>query len=415
MGGVLVFEALRIRDFRLLWFARTVSLLGSWLLVIAVPAHVFALTGSLAATGLTLAAEFLPPVLLGPVAGVLVDRWDRRRVMIVADLARAVAVGLLLLVGEPGDLWLVYAALVAESVSTVLFRPAAQAHTPVVVGTGTALAGANALNAVTDGAVRLIGAPLGGALLGWAGFTVLVWVDLGSYLLSAVALALTARVAAGRERDGQGVRRVLADLREGLDFLRGARTVRGLLMVNALFLGANAALTALLVPFGMTVLGGSGQIGLVMSALGLGFLVGAPAVAHVIDRIAPGWLLCAALSGAGAGFGLLFSATGLPRALAAAVLIGAAGSMALVAGQTTVQRITPNQVLGRMSAAMFTAEAAATLVGAVLGPAAAVRLGLTTTAYIAGAATVACGVLAVVVLPRRLPDDGVGRSAQEVR
>jgi len=76
-GGGAVLEALRIRDFRLLWFARLVSMLGSWLLVVAVPAYLFTLTGSLVATGLTLAAEFLPPVLLGPIAGVLVGRWDR--------------------------------------------------------------------------------------------------------------------------------------------------------------------------------------------------------------------------------------------------------------------------------------------------------------------------------------------------
>src|SRR5262245_33302118 len=122
-------EALRIRDFRLLWFARLVSLLGSWLLVVAVPAHVFALTGSVAATGLTLAAQFLPPVMLGPLAGVLADRWDRRRVMVAADAARAAAV-LLLLARGPGGVWLVYLALMAESVGTVVFRPAAQAHTP---------------------------------------------------------------------------------------------------------------------------------------------------------------------------------------------------------------------------------------------------------------------------------------------
>jgi MFS family permease len=124
-----VFEALLIRDFRLLWVSRLVSTLGSWLLVVAVPAYVFTLTNSVAATGLTLAAEFLPPMLLGPVAGVLVDRWDRRRVMLIADVLRAAAVLLLLLVREPGSIWLVYLALAVESVGTVVFRPAAQAHT----------------------------------------------------------------------------------------------------------------------------------------------------------------------------------------------------------------------------------------------------------------------------------------------
>ena len=85
-------RALLVRDFRLLWAAGLVSSLGSWLLVLAVPAHVFLVTRSLAASGLTMAAEYLPWLLLGPVAGVLADRWDRRRLMIAADVFLAGAV-----------------------------------------------------------------------------------------------------------------------------------------------------------------------------------------------------------------------------------------------------------------------------------------------------------------------------------
>ncbi|MEU8665167.1 MFS transporter, partial [Actinoplanes philippinensis] len=257
-------EALRIRDFRLLWAARLVSLLGSWLLVVAVPAHVFLLTGSVAATGLTLAAEFLPAVVLGPLAGVLVDRGDRRHVMIAADVVRAGAVALLVLVRQPGDVWLVYTALMVESAGTVVFRPAAQAHTPAVVGTGPALSSATTLNGVTDGAVRLIGPPLGGALFAWAGFEVLVWLDVGTYLLSAMGILRTARRPATVDRAVDAAGRVVGDIREGLAFLRADRTAGALLLVNTLFLGANACLTALLIPYGVDVLGGAGQIGLVM-------------------------------------------------------------------------------------------------------------------------------------------------------
>lgn len=99
MPGVL--DALRVRDFRLLWAGRFVSLLGTWLLTVAVPAYVLELTGSLMATGLTLAAEYLPLLLLGPLAGVLSDRWDRRRVMLATDLFRAVVVAAMLVVDSP--------------------------------------------------------------------------------------------------------------------------------------------------------------------------------------------------------------------------------------------------------------------------------------------------------------------------
>ncbi|XVU30002.1 MFS transporter [Actinoplanes sp. CA-054009] len=396
-------EALRIRDFRLLLSARLVSLLGSWLLVVAVPAYVFKLTGSVAATGLTLAAEFLPPAVLGPVAGALADRWDRRHVMIAADVVRAIAVALLLFVREPGDIWLLYVALMVESVGTVVFGPAAQSHTPVVVGTGTALSSANALNAVTDGAVRLIGAPVGGALFAWAGFEVLVGLDLCTYLLSAVAILLTARLPGPVDRAADGTRRVLADVREGLAFLRADRTARSLLLVNTLFLGANACLTALLIPYGVTVLGGTGQIGAVMSALGVGFLLGAPLLRVLVDRMAPGHLLGGALALTGAGFVLLFSTGAMPTALLAALLIGVAGSVALGTTQTTLQRTIPNHMLGRISATMFTGEAVATLGGAVVGPALAQALSIAAAAHLAGAATALSGLLGALLLSRKPP------------
>ncbi|MFE2752762.1 MFS transporter [Actinosynnema sp. NPDC059335] len=377
-------SALRVGDFRLLWAARTISVLGTWLLVVAVPAHVFGLTGSVMAAGAALAAEFLPAVLFGPVAGVLADRWDRRRLMVAADVLRAVAVASLLLARDPGDLWLVYVALLAESAGTVVFRPAAQAHTPVVVGTGTALSGANALNSLTDGVARLVGAPLGGALLGLVGFQVLVLADVVSYLLSAVLVALTSRRP--REAGARGEGRAWA---EGVAFLRSDRTASALLVISSVFLAANASLSALLVPFGMTTLGGTGPVGLVMSGLGVGFLLGAPVTRVLVDRVRVGPLLAGALVVTAAGFALLFGSRSLTSALPAAGLIGLAGSAVLVVTQTALQRVTPTVVLGRVGAVLVTGEAVATVAGAVAGPALAELTSTRTAAYVACAVTVA--------------------------
>jgi MFS family permease len=381
--------ALRVRDFRLLWAARTVSVLGTWLLVVAVPAHVFELTGSAMAAGLALAAEFLPPAVLGPVAGVLVDRWDRRRAMVAAELLRAAAVVLLLFARGPGDLWLVYVALVAESTGTVVFRPAAQAHTPVVVGTGTALSGANSLNSLTDGVARLVGAPLGGAAMTLVGFPALVVADAVSYLVSAALIASMSRRA--RAGSGSGVGR---ELREGLSFLRSDRTAKALFVVSTTFLAANASLSALLVPFGMTALGGAGPVGLVMSGLGVGFLLGAPATRVLVDRVRSGPLLAGALAGTSVGFALLFGSASLAAALPAAVLIGLSGSATLVVTQTALQRVTPTEVLGRVGAVLFTGEAVATFAGALAGPGLAELTSARTTAYAACAVTLIAAVYA---------------------
>jgi MFS family permease len=388
-----VIESLRVRDFRLLWVGNLVSQLGSWLLVVAVPAHVFILTGSVAATGLTLAAQFLPPAVLGPVAGALVDRWDRRTVMIIADLARAAAVTLLLFARGPADLWLVYVALVAESAGTVVFRPAAQAHIPAVVGSASGLSSANAMNAVVDGAVRLIGAPLGGVLLAALGFPALVGLDTATYVLSAACILRSAAVT-------RTVRPGRTELRGGWAFLRSHRTARTLVLINTVFLAVNACLSALLVPYGLTVLGGSAQTGLLMSALGIGFLLGAPLLKLLVDRIAIAYLLTGTLAVTGTGFAALFTATTLGAALPAAGVIGAAGSMTLGGTQTTLQRVAPRDVLGRTLAALFTGEAIATVAGAVAGPAVAQAISITGTAVAAGAAVLLTAVVAGALLPR---------------
>ncbi|MFB9177905.1 MFS transporter [Dactylosporangium sucinum] len=403
-----MFEALRILDFRLLWFTRSVSLLGTWLLVVAVPAHVFTLTGSLTATGLTLAAEFLPPLVLAALAGARADRVDRRHLMITADAARAATVLLLLLVRDPADVWLIYAVLTIEASATTVFRPAAQSHTPAVVGAGTALSSANALNATTDGTVRLLAAPLGGALYAWLGFPPLVAVNATTYAVSAAALLLTTRLPrptthAKAEPSPPGSAAAAGGVRHLRAALRQAPAVRTLLLVNTAFLGANASLSALLVPYGITVLGGPAQVGVVMSALGIGFLLGAPLTRALVDRAPPAHLLAGALTVTAAGYVLLFSAATLTVALPAAVVIGAAGSTFLSATQTTLQRATPNAVLGRTTALLLTGEAAATLLGALAGPAAAQALSPTWAAVLAAATTALTALAAALRLPRTAP------------
>ncbi len=201
-----MFRALRIPDFRLLWGGGLISSLGSWLLVLAVPAHILAATGSLRDTGLTLAAEYLPQLVLGPVAGVVADSWDRRRLMIATNLFCAGAVAVMLLGTSPGRYWVLYAALIAENSGAVLYAPALQARIPAIVGTGPLLSSANSLTSASGGIVRLIGGPLGGVLLAVCGIRWLICADALSYLLSAAAMFATSRSGGGNrgpERRGR--------------------------------------------------------------------------------------------------------------------------------------------------------------------------------------------------------------------
>jgi predicted MFS family arabinose efflux permease len=395
-----MFQALRIRDFRLLWGGGIVSSLGSWLLILAIPAHVFLVTGSLRDTGLTLAAEYLPLLVLGPVAGVFTDRWDRRRLMIATDLLRAGAVAVMLLGTSPGRYWVLYVALIAENSGFVLFTPALRARIPAIVGTGPLLSSANSLNSVSSGAVRLIGGPLGGILLTAFGVKWLICADVASYLLSAAALSLTSRPDGERPGRATSIGDVARDLIEGLHVLRGQPVARALLPVTVIFLGANASLSAILIPFGIQRLGGSEHTGFLLAFLGLGYLLGGPLIRLLLDRVQPRYLLTASLTATAAAFFLLFTSSSLSTALPAAVAIGIFGSMSVVVPQTTLQRVIPNAALGRVGAVFLTGEAAATLLGAGGGPFLAQAAHISGVGIAASLVTLCAAALTFLIVPR---------------
>jgi MFS family permease len=418
-----VFQALRVPDFRLLWGGGLVSSLGSWLLVLAVPAHILAVTGSLRDTGLTLAAEYLPRLVLGPVAGAVADGWDRRRLMIGANLFCAGTVAVMLLGTSPGRYWVLYAALIAENSGTVLYASALQARTPAVVGTGPLLSSANSLTSASSGIVRLIGGPLGGVLLAVCGIRWLFCADAFSYLLAAAAMSMTSRSGArsgawsgARSGAWSGARScarsgphperkalvsvVARDLIEGMRVLLAQPVARALLPVTAIFLMANASLNAVLIPFGVQRLGGSEHTGLLLSCLGAGFLLGAPVIRAFLDLTEPRNLLTASLTGTAGAYFLLFTSSSLATALPAAAAAAMSGSMSLVIQQTVLQRVIPGAVLGRVSAVFLTSEAAATLIGSVAGPFLAQAAHLAALAAAASLVTLSAAALAFLTVPR---------------
>jgi MFS family permease len=189
MGAVL-----RQRNFVLVWLAGVVSVLGDWVLNVGLPFYVYERTGSVLATGAMLAARTVPALLLGPVAGVFVDRWDRRRTMLAADVLRAAAVLALLAVQSDDGLWLIYPVAFLLSAIGQFFGPAQNALLPRLVGEAYLLR-ANALTALGNELTRLVAAPLGGALMASLGLASVVWLDSVSFLASALAILLIAAPA----------------------------------------------------------------------------------------------------------------------------------------------------------------------------------------------------------------------------
>ncbi len=179
---------LRRRNFALLWFAGLLSLVGDRALITALPFYVYQRTGSTLASGAMFFALYLPTLLLGSVAGVFVDRWNRKRLMVVTNLLQA-AIILLLLVPLPAEwLWLIYLVFFAEIALSMFFEPAENALLPHLVPESDLIA-ANGLNELNNNLARLVGPPLGGMLLTLLGLHSVVLLDGVSFLVSALLIA----------------------------------------------------------------------------------------------------------------------------------------------------------------------------------------------------------------------------------
>ncbi|MGY0232140.1 MFS transporter [Longispora urticae] len=400
-----MWEALRYRDFRLSLGGLVLSSLGDWLLVMAAPYFVWHLTGSALATGLTVVAETLPALFVGPVAGVFVDRWSPRSVMIGADVLRAGAMALLLTVRSADLVWLIYLVLALECAVGQFFVPARQKLVPALVGRDSALVSANSLGALARGVVRLVGAPLGGALYVLVGFGWMVAIDVATYLVSAVLIAgiRTPDPVRPPRAEGDVPGRFRAELAAGW---RHVRRTAGLPAVfgaaGAFFLG-NAVLTALLVPYTSGVLGADSRtLGLLLGALGLGFVVGAPLSRRIVGRFPLRWSLAVSFGTLGVVFLAAFNAPGVVAAGVLFALFGPPAVCAFVEIDTHLQRCTSDEVLGRVSALYLTLQSGAGLIGALGGATLGEALGVQATVDL-GAGIVFAGAALALLVPGAAP------------
>jgi MFS family permease len=423
---------LRIRDFRLLLTAQLLSSIGDWLLLVAAPYFVFKLTGSTMATGLTLTAESVPAVLLGPIAGVFADRWDRRRTMIATDALRAAAVVSMLAVHSRGEVWVVYAALTVEAAFSQFFNPARGALVPAVVGRGPELSAANSLSQLVGGVIRLVGGPVGGVLYVFFGFRWVVGLDVASYLLSAVLTVLIRHrarpgaVAAGATEpsvdvEGQGpgsepvavpglepvlvpgpgpLRRFGAELRAGLAHVGRGSGLRVLFGVAMLFFTGNAMLTALLVPYlGGVLHAGAQGLGVLFGTLGLGFVLGGPLSRLVADRASERTVIASSLAVLAVVFAVSFNTPRLGWDVVLFTLIGPPAVCFLVTADTSIARRTPDRIQGRVGSVYLALQGAATLLGMIAGSVLGQRIGVVATMD-AAAVLIAGSAVAALTFPR---------------
>jgi len=171
-------------SFRNLWYGQVVSELGNWVNSIALYALILQLTGSGMAMAAAMMAKLLPMVIISPFAGVVIDRMDRRTVLIASDILRCFTVLCFLIVESREDLWLVYAITLFEVALTGFFEPARSAILPSIVKKNH-LVTANAISGATWSIMLTLGAALGGFVVSLFGVKVAFILDALTYLLSA--------------------------------------------------------------------------------------------------------------------------------------------------------------------------------------------------------------------------------------
>ena len=263
------------RNFRLLYIGQTISQLGDWFNAVAVFALLLDLTGSATAVAWMMIVQFLPVAIVGPLAGVVVDRVDRRRLMIITDLLRGALVLALLLIRQPDQVWIAYGVMAIIVGAQGFFEPARTATIPNVT-TAEELMPANALSSATWSAMLAIGASIGGVVTAIAGRNVAFTVNALSFFASAYFIGRThydSTPAAGPRPTGFLALSGITDLVDGMRYVRRHGHVAALMMVKAGW-GLAGGVLLLLTVFGERVFpigaGSAGGIGVLYGARGVG-------------------------------------------------------------------------------------------------------------------------------------------------
>jgi len=346
------------RNFRMLWLGQVVSQMGDWFNTIALYTIILNLTGSGRHVGLLMVARFVPSFVFGPVSGVLADRFDRRTLMIVSDLVRALVVLGFLFVRRADQLWIIYLLTVIQLAFSTMFEPAKTAAIPSIVS-DRELVPANAISSVTWSVMLTLGAAIGGLITGWFGTDVSFVLDALTYLVSG-ALVACVRLPprAPREKQKLTFNRALGITQtvEGARYVKQRPRVLALLLVKPAW-GIGGGILTLLAVFGERIFpvrnSAALGIGFLFAARGIGTAVG-PIVARrvsgegkhrVQNAIGISFLI------GGVGYMAFASSTNFVLAL---ILLGIAhtgGSILWVFSTVLLQRAVEDSFRGRVFAA----------------------------------------------------------------
>ena len=399
------FAVFRRRSFTLLWMAQFISTIGNGLTAIAASILVYRLTGSALSVGMMLLATALPGLFIGLIAGVVVDRFDRKRIMIAASLICAVLSAAIPLVLPFGIGWL-YALVALSSAVGQLFAPA-QASVLPETAPDDELAAANAMMTISQYGALTIGYAGAGLIAARASITWAFYLDALSFAVSALCIMLI-RVAPLAANQVTNLTAVARNLRAGLGFVRDTAVLRSLVLMFVPVFISFGFTNALFLPFTTRALGATEfQYGVLEAAFTVGFVVGSLMLAKLTDRLHAGQWIAVSFLGMGVSTIGMALAWSVPFAIVCTAMVGLLNAPSYLARQLLIQRTTPREMRGRVSSVFFVTRDTGFMLGmgAVgLADVFDVRLLLLFSALV----LIGCGALALI-----LP--GIGQPSAEWR
>ena len=392
-------RALRHRNYRLFFGGQGISLIGTWMTRVATGWLVYRLTGSAFLLGLVSFAGQIPILFLGPFAGVWVDRLNRRRVLIITQILsmlQSFALAILALMGIITVTEVILLNLFQGAVNA-FDMPARQAFLVEMVEDQQDLGNAIALNSSLVNAARLIGPSIAGMLIAVVGEGYCFLIDGISYL--AVIASLFAMVVAVQSTT-RAHESVLAELREGWDYVRGFRPISSILLLLTVISLVGMPYTALMPIFAGRILrGGAHTLGFLMGAVGVGALIGAVRLAARTTVLGLGRVLPMTAAGFGASLIAFAASRQLWLSLLLLVVTGFCFMQQMASSNTILQTIVENKKRGRVMSFYSISFQGIAPFGSLIAGAAASRIGAPYTLMIGGAICVAGAALFALQLP----------------
>ncbi|HTX91740.1 MAG TPA: MFS transporter [Anaerolineales bacterium] len=406
--------ALRQRNFALLWLGGFISMTGDMVLYVALPYHVYQLTGSALSTGLMFIVENIPRVLLGSVAGVFVDRWNRKQIMIVASIIQGLCILFLLLAKSIEWLWIVYLVSFVESVIARFFYPAQNALLPNLVSEKNLFA-ANSLNAINDNVSMLTGSAIGAVLFRVWGLTGIVFLDCASFFVAAIMIAFIAW--SPNQTQHEPFRVEIAETTKAStaawksvwrEWLEGLRLIRSNQMIVALFVSVGIAclggpiLEVLLVPYVSILKGGVLVLGWLLIVRGMGGLLGGFLTGKMSGKLNPILTLSLALGGTGLLGLIMYNVPSLYVALACLFLIGVVIVLGDVSYLTLFQTNIIDQFRGRVFGAMGTTFGLLNIIGQITASILGDHVGIIPILNMSGILYILSGLVAFLMITKAI-------------